>query len=538
MTDSNQCPASDNPTEASADAGLHVRWSCRSVALGLVGLIVVYLILLFFGAIPQPSVNHAPSTYAPEIPNQNTPSEIRNPQSTIENLSPPMWAVAPFVALLLGIAVLPLIPAAQHWWHSNKNKFLLATILGLATLGYYYFLHPGGLDNHFTHQHATSSGGSTVGAVLCNSLLAEYVPFITLLFSLYVISGGINLRGDLRARPSTNCMFLGAGTILASFIGTTGAAMVLIRPLLSTNAERKLKTHTVIFFIFMVCNCGGLLLPIGDPPLFLGYLKGVPFLWTLKLFPYWMTLNGVLLLIYFIWDTWAYRHESPTDIRRDIAAVEPLRLVGSFNVTLLLGVILCVGLVVPGQPFPGTSFVTPVYLREAIMLGLVACSLLCVSVEGRIRNQFDYSAIIEVAALFFGIFIAMQVPIEILNLQGPRMGLDSPVKYFWASGLLSSFLDNAPTYVVFFEAANSLTHSPGSGILQLLSQHYIREDLLAAVSLGAVFMGANTYIGNGPNFMVKSIAETSGVKMPSFFGYMLYSIAILIPLFVVISFVL
>ncbi|MCG3137727.1 MAG: hypothetical protein HJJLKODD_01577 [Phycisphaerae bacterium] len=456
----------------------------------------------------------------------------------IKKEPPPYWAVLPFVAILLGIALFPLIPSLAHKWHHNRNKFIVALILSIITLAYYGTMHPGGLNNHFTGAHDSAAGLSTVTTVVSNAMFEEFLPFIVLLFSLYVISGGLNLRGDLPAHPLTNCAFLGIGTVLASFIGTTGAAMVLIRPLIATNEERKYKVHTIVFFIFTVCNCGGLLLPIGDPPLFLGYLKGVPFLWTLKLLPFWVGTNLLLLAIYYVWDRRYYAREAAKDIIRDETQVRRLVVTGKLNLLLLLGVVLSVALLVPGKNFLETSFIVPTFFREAAMLILVCLSLQFTAPQTRVLNNFDYTAIVEVAALFFGIFITMQVPIEILNARGAELGLSKPWQFFWASGMLSSFLDNAPTYVVFFETANALTHSAGEGILQLLSGHYIREDLLIAISLGAVFMGANTYIGNGPNFMVKSIAEQSNIKMPSFFGYMLYSVVILIPCFILISVIL
>ena len=444
----------------------------------------------------------------------------------------PVW-VAPFAALLLCIAVLPLIKATEHWWHHNRNKLLVALVLAVVTLGYYY-TRPFGFGHG---ADAAAPGMPTVLHVLNHAVLGEFAPFISLLFSLYVISGGISVRGDLRAHPATNTTFLFIGGALASLIGTTGASMLLIRPLLKTNSERKHVAHTVIFFIFIVSNIGGCLLPIGDPPLFLGYLRGVPFLWTLVLWKEWAFCNAILLVVYFIWDTIAYRKETPSDIRRDETTREPLRIDGKVNLLLLAGVVFATGTLDPTKPFLGTGWTPFPYCRELAQLACVALSLLLTSKAIRVHNEFNYGAIAEVACLFIGIFICMQVPIEILNASGDKLGLDTPAKFFWATGGLSSFLDNAPTYVVFFETANAMTHAAGPGITPLLSGHFIRQDLLIAISLGAVFMGANTYIGNGPNFMVKSIAESSGVKMPSFFGYMVYSTLILLPLFGLVTYV-
>jgi len=491
-------------------------------------LLAAYLLVWYAGLVPE-----AHRAVSPDTTEAHAAAEIHEP-----GYIPPVWAVLPFVFLLLSIAVLPLIPATAHWWHYNRNRFLVALVMAAIALLYYGLLHPGGLENHLTHQSGSHPGFATVATVFSNAIFNEYIPFIVLLFSLYVISGGINLRGDLPAQPGVNCAFLATGTLLASFIGTTGAAMVLIRPLISTNAERKFKVHTVIFFIFMVCNCGGLLLPIGDPPLFLGYLRGVPFTWTLKLWPYWLGLNLALLAVYYIWDRRAYSRESIRAIVKDEAEIQPLKLSGKFNFYLILGVVLSVAFVVPGEHLLGTSFVVPHFFREMIMMILVILSLRITQPQTRIWNSFDYHAILEVAALFFGIFICMQVPIEILHAQGKNLGIDSPASFFWATGILSSFLDNAPTYVVFFETAAGLPVGAADAVLALAGNRAILESFLIPISLGAVFMGANTYIGNGPNFMVKSIAEQAGIKMPSFFGYMMYSCLILIPFFVVLTFLL
>ncbi len=434
---------------------------------------------------------------------------------------PPILAVAPFVGILLSIAILPLVPATHHWWENNHNKLAVSLAFAAATLVYYLFV--GGVEQVVT--------------ILDHAILWEYIPFIVLLFSLYAISGGISLSGDLAAHPTTNTAFLGIGALIASFIGTTGASMLLIRPLLQTNSERKHVVHTVIFFIFLVSNIGGSLLPVGDPPLFLGYLKGVPFLWTLGLWKPWLFCCVILLGIYFVWDTLAYRRELKRDILKDETQRAPLVLRGTINMGWLAGVVLAAALIDPSKNLPLIGVKPFPFLRELVMLAFVGLSLRTTPGGVREANKFNYVAILEVAALFIGIFIAMQVPIEILNARGASLGLERPWQFFWATGALSSFLDNAPTYVVFFETANAMTHSPGPGILQLLSDHFIRVDLLVAISLGAVFMGANTYIGNGPNFMVKSIAEQSGVKMPSFFGYMLYSVVILVPLFLVVTLV-
>jgi Na+/H+ antiporter NhaD/arsenite permease-like protein len=435
---------------------------------------------------------------------------------------PRLWwlGTIPFLGILGAIAVLPIVPATVHWWENNRNRFLVAIVCSAATLAYF----------------AWAEGVRFLPTVLDHAIAVEYIPFIVLLFSLYVISGGISLKGDLPAHPLTNTIFLAVGAAIASVVGTTGASMLLIRPLLQTNSERKKVAHTVVFFIFLVSNVGGCLLPIGDPPLFLGYLRGVPFTWTITLWKPWAVMCCMLLIVYYVWDRIEYRHETKATIRRDEAVRKPLRLRGWINFLWLLGVVLAVAMLDSHKTVPGTSWTPFPYLRELLMLSFVALSLITTPHGVREANKFNYHAIIEVAALFIGIFITMQVPIMVLKSTGADLGIDHPAQFFWMTGILSSVLDNAPTYVVFFQTANAMTLEPGPGILQLIGGEYIREDLLIAISLGAVFMGANTYIGNGPNFMVKSIAEQSGVTMPSFFGYALrYSLPVLVPLFVLLT---
>jgi Na+/H+ antiporter NhaD/arsenite permease-like protein len=404
----------------------------------------------------------------------------------------PVYTVVPFVAMLLAIAICPLwIP---HWWESNRNKFIVALLLGVPVLALYLVRRPPALV----------------------AMGEEYVSFIILLGGLYVISGGILLRGDLEATPLTNTAFLALGALLASFIGTTGASMLLIRPLLQTNRERRRVRHTVIFFIFLVSNIGGMLTPLGDPPLFLGYLQGVPFTWTFRLWPTWLLMVAVLLVIYFVWDTRQYTHEPLAALRRDRAQIEPLRLRGTVN-ALWLGVVV-LAVVFLHEPW-----------RELVIVGLAAVSLWRTPREVRRANGFTSYPIVEVAVLFFGIFLTMIPALEILRARGGELGVRQPWQFFWASGALSSFLDNAPTYLAF------LALGQGLGLAREVVD--VPNVILAAISVGSVSMGANSYIGNAPNFMVKSIAEEQGVKMPSFFGYMLYSGGILIPLFVVVTFV-
>lgn len=448
---------------------------------------------------------------------------------------PPLWSVLPFLLLLGSVALMPLIPWTEEWWESNWHRFQTAVVLALLTLLYYLVLHEASVVVHWpahdvAHHDPAGLNFSVAWSVVANAILSEYVPFIVLLFSLFTISGGIRIDADLPARPSTNLGIIGLGGLLASFIGTTGAAMLLIRPLLETNRHRRQRRHTVVFFIFVVCNCGGCLLPIGDPPLFLGYLYGVPFTWTFTLWAPWLMVNCTLLAVYYVWDRfWAYPREHRTD-RALAERTGEIRFIGlGLNAPLLLGVVLSIALLDPSKPVPGTQWHAWMYLREMVQLSLVGLSLLLGSRLARQRNQFDYHAMIEVAALFLGIFICMQPALQILNARGPELGLTQPWQYFWATGGLSSMLDNAPTYVVFFETAKALSAEQGL-VPQVAGVH---EPLLIGVSLGAVFLGAMTYIGNGPNFMAKAIAETSGVQMPSFFGYMLYSGAILLPILIV-----
>lgn len=451
-------------------------------------------------------------------------------------IPPSFIMVLPFACLLGSIAVLPLIPATAHWWENNLNRFLVGAALATIVLTYYLLFHAHPVERHFL-DHAVIAPNvdgpswQVVWTITQNAILNEYIPFIVLLFSLYTIAGGIRVEGDLQAAPITNTIFIAIGGLLASFIGTTGAAMLLIRPLLETNHQRRLVAHTVVFFIFVVCNCGGLLTPLGDPPLFLGYLQGVDFLWTFGLWRQWLFVNGALLATYFLWDRlYAYPRETKFDVRRDELQRTRLKISGAVLNGALLGMlILSVALLDPSTVIPGTDWHPWLYLREAVQLTLVAISLAFGSLELRAANRFNYGAILEVAALFFGIFICMQPALQILEAHGSQLGIDTVARFFWATGFLSSVLDNAPTYLVFLQTARSLP------VTDMPMVARVPEPFLAAISLGAVFMGAMTYIGNGPNFMVKAIAEAHQVRMPSFFGYLLYSGAVLLPILVAMN---
>jgi len=400
--------------------------------------------------------------------------------------APAIYAVLPFIALLLTIAVAPL--GALHWWESNAHKLLVAAALGAPVLVMYLVRNPRALLG----------------------MAEDYVSFIVLLSGLYAIAGGIRLTGDLQATPLTNTTFLGLGALLASFIGTTGASMVLIRPLLQTNRERRRVRHTVVFFIFLVSNVGGMLTPLGDPPLFLGYLQGVPFAWTFRLWPHWLFMTGVLLALYFVWDAREYRRESPAAIRRDIAEIAPLRLQGALNA-------LALGLVVLAVAFLRAPW------REIVIVACSGVSLWRTPAAIRHANRVTAGPMVEVAVLFLGIFVTMIPALELLRARAGELGVRAPWQFFWATGVLSTFLDNAPTYVTFLALAQGLRITP-----EVVG---VTHHVLAAISVGAVAMGANSYIGNAPNFMVKAIAEEAKIPMPSFFGYMLYSCAVLLPLF-------
>ena len=421
--------------------------------------------------------------------------------------SVPLWSLLPFVLMLGAIAVLPL--TAEHWWEDNSNKFKIGALLGI----------PVGAFFLYADWHRLANVG------------LEYLSFMTLLASLFIISGGIVLRGDLRATPTVNSGFLLLGAVLASFMGTTGAAMLLIRPVLKTNHERRYKVHTVIFFIFLVANIGGCLTPLGDPPLFMGYLRGVSFLWTFNLWVEWAVVSVILLVIHHLWDRWLWAKETDEVKAWDASTVEPLQITGLINLPLLAGV---VALVAFAQSMPALIDTGHAQLgfREIGMVVLAFLSMRVTPKALREENNFNFHPINEVAALFFGIFLTMIPALIYLEANGAGLGVTEPWQYFWATGTLSAFLDNTPTYIVFFEMARASDF----GEVALVA-NAVPHNVLVGISLGAVFMGAMTYIGNGPNFMVKAIADAEGVRMPSFFGYLLYAVVVLVPVFVLVTFV-
>ncbi len=433
----------------------------------------------------------------------------------------PLWTVVPFVALLLCIAILPL--AHGHWWEHNKNKAIVAGALAAIVVAYVVGMW----------------GSAGVGAL--QHVLLEYVSFILLLGALFSITGGIYVKGSLNGTPLANTGLMALGAVLASIIGTTGASVLLVRPLLRANQTRQAKAHIVVFFIFIVSNCGGLLTPLGDPPLFMGFIAGVPFEWTLlNLWREWLAVNLALLVIFHVWDQIVFAREEkarPGSQLEEVMKHEPLGIRGGLNSLFLAGVVAAVY-------FKGI-YNWPWGVQEAIMALMAVLAYLTTAASNREANKFSFGPIIEVAVLFIGIFITMTPALQILNswgsgsreVLGQQFGMREPWQFFWATGLLSSALDNAPTYITMAATAAGLEGIAADGqyLRTFIATGPEAEALLAAISCGAVFMGANTYIGNGPNFMVKAIAEENGVTMPSFFGYMAYSGAVLIPLFVVVT---
>lgn len=449
------------------------------------------------------------------LPQMAAAAELHLDGSTIGLL----WGV-PFAGILLSIAIFPLV--APVFWHHHFGK--ISAAWGLAVV---------------VPLLATYGPALTLYQLLHTALL-EYIPFIILLFALFTITGGLYVEGAIRGTPAVNTGILGLGALLASWMGTTGAAMVLIRPLLRANAWRRSRSHVVVFFIFLVANIGGSLTPLGDPPLFLGFLKGVPFFWpTVHMLPLWLFCCGVLLAVFYVFDRFMLARDGVAP-----PAVEPGRLCihGGYNLLLLAGVVgavLLSGIWRPGIVFEIYHVEVELQnlVRDLLLLLLAGISWIVTPIETREANDFSWFPIQEVAKLFAGIFVTIIPAIAILKAgtEGALAPVISAVTrpdgtpidamYFWATGILSSFLDNAPTYLVFFNTA-------GGDPVQLTGP---LASTLLAISAGAVFMGANTYIGNAPNFMVRSIAEEAGTPMPSFFGFMVWSGSILLPLFLVVT---
>jgi Na+/H+ antiporter NhaD/arsenite permease-like protein len=437
----------------------------------------------------------------------------------------PLYACIPFAGMLLSIALLPLV--AGTFWHHHFGKIsaFWAATLAIPFVAVYK--------------------GDAIYEIL-HIILADYVPFIILLWALFTVSGGILLRGTLRGTPAVNTGIILLGTILASWMGTTGAAMLLIRPFLRANDFRKNRTFMVVFFIFLVANVGGSLTPLGDPPLFLGFLHGVSFFWTMNIAPHMLLVSGVLLTIYFFLDSWHFKKEGA--VVPDDGVKQPLRLVGTYNFIFLggiIGAVLMSGILDLGEISTlGVHRAIQDWLRDFSLIVLGIFSLWATPWTLREENEFSWFPIIEVAYLFIGIFVTM-IPCLLLLKAGPDgafafliAAVKEPFHYFWVTGVLSAFLDNAPTYLTFF---NTALGSFYAGMPELASVPLLMTDhkiYLQAISTGAVFFGAVSYIGNAPNFMVRSIAAESGTLMPSFFGYILkYSLVFLIPTFVVVTLV-
>ena len=430
----------------------------------------------------------------------------------------------PFAGILLCIAICPLV--AGEWW--EKRKPIVVAFWSLA------FLIP----------FAIAVGMGTAWEELLEAIIGDYLTFIVLLFGLFCVAGNVSLEGDLVGKPKLNVLLLIISTLLSSWIGTTGASMLMIRPVVKMNAWRKKKRHIIIFFIFLVSNIGGCLTPIGDPPLLMGFMRGVPFFWSLHLAPILFFNMLVLLTIFYFIDKRAYRQDIASGLKPDISKPgTEVKLRGAHNLIFLVMIVAAVILsgTLPSMPqfqdaagkvlgihlFGEVELSYPAIIEIVIILAAAFLSFKTTKVEIRRENHFTWGAIQEVAVLFIGIFITMQPALMILKANGANLGISEPFEMFWATGLLSSFLDNTPTYLVFLTTAGALGFT--EGMVTTLGTVPIK--MLMAISCGAVFMGANTYIGNAPNFMVKSIADENGVRMPSFFGYLLWSLGILVPVF-------
>jgi len=434
----------------------------------------------------------------------------------------PLFLIVPFVALLVAIALLPAL--AAEWWESNGNKAKVAALFGLTVAGLMLF--------HFRWTGLEALAESAI----------EYISLMTLLAALFAVCGGILIEGSFRGTPLINTAILALGALLANVVGTTAASMILIRPLLRANSHRRKVAHVPIFLIFIVANCGGLLTPLGDPPLFLGYLAGVPFGWTLRLFPVWTLVNGSLLAMFLVSD-WVAGVRENRDLPigaahrlSEAVAREPFRVRGLHNFGFLLAIMATVFAAGRGLGNGGDRW--PFGVQEALLAILAAVSMNVTKPEVREKNRFTFRPIVEIAVLFAGIFTTMTPALAILNARATQLGLTEPWQFFWASGLFSSVLDNAPTYMAFTSVACG-THGlsvRGHYLAHALEMPGVAFDsVLAAISCGCVFMGALTYIGNGPNFMIRAVAQESNVRLPGFLGYMLYAMTVLFPLFALVT---
>lgn len=438
---------------------------------------------------------------------------------------PSLLYCIPFAGILLCIALFPLVKPT--WWEEHQAPVVLAWSLA--------FIVP----------FVMGFGAHHTAEVVLECIINDYLTFIVLLFGLFCVAGNITLEGDLAGSPRINVGLLLFGTLLSSWVGTTGASMLMVRPIIKMNSWRKRKRHIMIFFIFLISNIGGCLTPIGDPPLLMGFMRGVPFFWSLRLLPILAFNAAVLLFVFYHLDMRAYRKDIAEGRKPDISKPgTEIRIAGLHNLIFLAAIVVAVLLsgTLPGLPLfrnaDGTvrgipilgevTLTWPAVIEIAIILASAWLSFRTTSAKVRTENHFTWGAIKEVAILFIGIFITMQPALMILKANGASLGLDSPYQMFWATGALSSFLDNTPTYLVFLTTAGSLGFT--EGIATALGT--VPAKMLVAISCGAVFMGANTYIGNAPNFMVKSISDENGVRMPSFFGYILWSLGFLIPVFI------
>ncbi|MDO4923917.1 MAG: sodium:proton antiporter [Peptococcaceae bacterium] len=440
----------------------------------------------------------------------------------------PLWSMIPFAGMLLSIAIFPIVK--PHWW--EKNMLWVALFWSFVFLVPFFFVY----------------GADETIYQLIHTVVLDYVPFLLLLFALYAVAGGIVIKGSMVGTPKLNTIILAIGTVLASVIGTTGAAMVLIRPLIRANEFRKRKMHTIIFFIFLVCNIGGALTPVGDPPLFMGFLRGVPFFWTtIHLLPLYVFTSVVLLVIYYIFENKMYKKDLAEGCVQPEHTGEKIKIEGLHNllyIVLILFAVVMSGTLAQSPMFQnpdgsvkglhlyslhGHDLVAtwPNIIKDILLLVAAFLSMKTTKKEIREFNNFNWAAIEEVAKLFIGIFITMIPALAILGARGASLGLHTEWQFFWSTGMLSGFLDNTPTYLVFLTTAAAM--GAAEGLATTIG--IVEVPILIAVSAGAVFMGALSYIGNAPNFMVRSIAEESNIKMPSFFGYMKWSFGILIPLF-------